>query len=311
MAADDRVILMGEDIMDPAGGIVKATYGLSTKYGSERVRGTPISEQAIVGAAIGASLAGYKPVAEIMVIDFAMVCMDQIANHAAKLRYMSGGRTNVPITIRTVTAGNVGSFGAQHSQSLESWFAHIPGLKIVCPSTPADVKGLLTTCINDPDPCIVIEPMRCYFGAAELPEESFSIPLGKAKTLKQGDDLTILTYSWATQDAMAAAASLETDGISAEVIDLRSIVPLDLATITASAQRTGRVLIVHPAVEFCGFGAEIACQLQDILFGQLKAPIARLGAKYTPIAFSQPLEAMHFPNAEGIFQKAKTLMNKE
>ena len=307
MGADSSVILMGEDIMDPAGGIVKATYGLSTKYGLDRVRGTPISEQAIVGAAIGSSLAGYKPVAEVMVIDFAMVCMDQIANHAAKLRYMSGGRTNVPITIRTVTAGNVGSFGAQHSQSLETWFAHVPGMKIVCPSTPADAKGLLTACIDDPDPCIFIEPMRCYFDQGALPEERYSIPFGKAKTLREGSDVTLLTYSWATQDAMAAAQQLEAEGVSVEVIDLRSLVPLDMAAILASAEKTGRVLIVHPAVEFCGFGAEIACRLQEALFGKLKAPIARLGARYTPIPFSQTLEAMHFPNAGDVVAKVKTL----
>jgi len=308
LGADDKVILLGEDIEDPAGGIVKATYGLSTKYGRERVRGTPISEQAIVGAATGASLVGYKPVAEIMIVDFAMVCMDQIANHAAKLRYMSGGRTNVPITLRMLTAGNVGSFGAQHSQSLEAWFAHVPGLKMVAPSNAADAKGMLLSCIDDPDPCIFLEAMRCYFVPGEVPAGDYRVPLGKAKVVKSGTDVTIISYSWAMQEALAAAATLEAQGINAEVIDLRSIVPLDMATVLASIEKTGRALIVHAAVEFGGFGAELAAQIQEAAWGRLKAPVARLGARYTPVPFAQNLEAMHFPNADGIVAKANTLL---
>ncbi|RME63082.1 MAG: dehydrogenase [Alphaproteobacteria bacterium] len=308
LASDPATILMGEDIVDPAGGIVKATLGLSTRHGSARVRATPISEQAIVGAAIGAALAGLKPIAEIMVCDFALVCMDQIANHAAKLRYMSGGRTSVPVTLRMVTAGNVGSFGAQHSQSLEAMFAHVPGLKVVTASTPADAKGLLLSCIHDPDPCIFIEPMRCYFTPGEVPEGDYRIPLGRAAVRREGRDLSILSYSWTMDEALAAAETLAGDGIEADVIDLRSILPLDMAAVTASACKTGRVLIVHPAVEFCGFGAELAARLQERLFGELKAPVARLGARYTPIPFSQPLEALHFPNAAGIVDKARHLL---
>lgn len=309
LGADDSVILLGEDIEDPAGGIVKATYGLSTKYGRSRVRGTPISEQAIVGAATGASLVGFKPVAEIMIVDFAMVCMDQIANHAAKLRYMSGGRTSVPITLRMLTAGNVGSFGAQHSQSLEAWFAHIPGLKMVAPSNAADAKGLLLSCIDDPDPCIFLEAMRCYFVPGQVPEGDYRIPLGKATIAKPGSDLTIISYSWAMQEALAAAAILAEQGIDAEVLDLRSIVPLDIATVLASVEKTGRALIVHAAVEFGGFGAELAAKIQEAAWGRLKAPVARLGARYTPVPFAQNLEAMHFPNADGIVAKAHSLMS--
>ncbi len=309
LSADDRVILLGEDIEDPAGGIVKATYGLSTKHGRERVRGTPISEQAIVGAAIGASLVGYKPVAEIMIVDFAMVCMDQIANHAAKLRYMSGGRTSVPITLRMLTAGNVGSFGAQHSQSLEAWFAHIPGLKIVTPSNAADAKGLLLSCIDDPDPCIVLEAMRCYFVPGPVPQEAYRIPLGQAAVVRPGSDLTLVSYGWAMQETLAAAAQLAQQGIEAEVIDLRSLVPLDLPTVLASVEKTGRVLVAHAAVEFAGFGAELAAQIQERCWGALKAPVARVGARYTPIPFAQNLEAMHFPDAARIAARAAALMD--
>jgi pyruvate/2-oxoglutarate/acetoin dehydrogenase E1 component/TPP-dependent pyruvate/acetoin dehydrogenase alpha subunit len=308
LAADDSVFLLGEDIEDPAGGIVKATYGLSTKYGRSRVRGTPISEQAIVGAAIGASMQGLKPVAEIMIVDFAMVCMDQIANHAAKLRYMSGGRTSVPITLRMLTAGNVGSFGAQHSQSLEAWFAHIPGLKFVAPSNAADAKGLLLSCIDDPDPCIFLEAMRCYFVPGAVPEAPYRIPLGQAAVARAGTDITLISYSWAMQEALAAAEQLAAQGISAEVVDLRSIVPLDLPTVLASVAKTGRAMVVHAAVEFGGFGAELAAQIQEAAWGSLKAPVARLGARYTPVPFAANLEAMHFPNAAAITAKAAKLV---
>lgn len=308
LGSDDSTILLGEDIMDPVGGIVKATAGLSTKYGDARVRGTPISEQAIVGAAIGASLAGMKPIAEIMIIDFSMVCMDQIANHAAKLRYMSGGRTNVPITLRMLTAGSTGSFGAQHSQSLEAWFAHIPGLKVACPSTPADVKGMLLNSIHDPDPCIIIEPMNCYFTPGPVPEGDYRTPFGKAKVLSEGTDITLLAYSWAVDEARVAAATLAEQGVSAEVIDLRSIVPIDMDTVLASTRKTGRLLVIHPAVQFCGFGAEIAAQVNEALFTELKRPVARYGAAYTPIPFSKQLEAQHFPNAGGIAERALTLV---
>nr|WP_246263680.1 alpha-ketoacid dehydrogenase subunit beta [Parasphingopyxis algicola] len=306
---DDSVFLLGEDIHDPAGGIVKATLGLSTRFGIDRVRPTPISEQAIVGAAIGASMRGMKPVAEIMVNDFAMVAMDQIANHAAKLRYMSGGRTTVPITIRSLSAGNVGSFGAQHSQSLEAWFAHIPGLKIVAPSNAYDAKGLLLACIDDPDPCIQIEAMRCFFAPGDVPDGHYTVPLGQAAVRQEGDDLTLISYSWGMQEAEGAAAQLAEAGHSIELIDLRSIVPLDYDTVRGSAEKTGRVLIVHPAVEFGGFGAELAARLQQDLFGQLKAPVMRYGAPYASIPFAQNLEAAYFIDAAGIVEHATALLD--
>lgn len=308
LETDPSVILIGEDIADPAGGVAKATVGLSSKYGETRVRNTPISEQAIVGAAIGAALEGMRPVAEIMLADFAMVCMDQIANHAAKLRYMSGGQTAVPLTIRMLTAGNIGSFGAQHSQSLEAWMAHIPGLKIAMPATAADAKGLLLSSIYDPDPCIVIESMRCYFSPGEVPDGDYRVPLGQAAVRRKGSDITIVAYGWALHEALAAAELLSTDGFEAEIIDLRTIVPLDMATVAASVEKTGRALLVHGAVEFAGFGAEIAAQLAEQLHGKLKAPVARLGGAYTPIPFAQNLEAAHFPDPARIAERVRSLV---
>jgi 2-oxoisovalerate dehydrogenase E1 component len=308
LARDQKVVLFGEDVADPAGGVVKVTKGLSAKYGSERVRSTPIAESAIVGAGIGAALAGLRPVAEIMINDFLEVCMDQVANHAAKLRYMSGGRTQVPLTIRTLTAGFVGSFGAQHSQSLEGWLAHTPGLKVACPSTPFDAKGLLLACIEDDDPCVFFEPMRCYFTPGEVPEGYYTIPLGEADIKRPGSDLTIVTYGWTVAESLVAATGLAREGIAAEVLDLRTIVPLDIPALLESVSRTGRALIVHAAVEFGGFGAELSALLNERLHGRLKAPVRRVGARYTPVPFSQGLEPLHFPTALRIETAARELM---
>lgn len=311
LGRDERVVLMGEDIADPAGGIVKVTHGLSTKYGRHRVRPTPIAESAIVGAAIGASLAGMRPVAEIMINDFLEVCMDQVANHAAKLSYMSGGRTRVPLTIRTLTAGFVGSFGAQHSQSLEAWLAHTPGLKIVYPSTPFEAKGLLLSCIEDDDPCIFFESMRCYFTPGPTPEGYYTIPLGVADIKRSGTDLTIISYGWPLVDALAVAEELALEGINAEVLDLRSIVPLDRAAILESVARTRRALVVHAAVEFGGFGAELAALIHQNLHRSLKAPVARVGARYTPVPFSQALEGLHFPTKTRIAEAVRALVQQD
>ena len=309
LGEDPDVFILGQDIADPAGGVTKATAGLSTKHGLERVRPTPISEQAIIGAAIGASLNGMKPIAEIMINDFSMVCMDQIANHAAKLRYMSGGRTSVPMVIRTVTAGNMGNFAAQHSQSLEAWFAHTPGIKVLAPSTAADAKGLLLSAIADPDPVLVLEPMRCYYVPDEVPVGRYEIPIGKAAVRREGSDVTLISYGWCSVEANAAAEALAEKGVNAEVIDLRSLVPLDIETCVASVQKTGRCVIAHAAVEFSGFGAELAAKLSEDLHGQLKAPIKRVGARYTPVPFTPSLESLHFPNAERIADTAQSLMS--
>ncbi|MYH69547.1 MAG: dehydrogenase [Gammaproteobacteria bacterium] len=300
LGQDDSVFLLGEDIHDPAGGVVKATAGLSTRYGLDRVRPTPIAEQAIVGAALGASMAGMRPVAEIMINDFLAVCMDQVANHAAKLRYMSGGRTGAPLTIRTMTAGNVGSFGAQHSQSLEAWLTHSPGLKVVYPSTPAEAKGLLLSCIYDDDPCIFFESMRLYFNSGPVPDGDYRIPLGTADVKRPGADLTILCYGWMVPEALAAADALKDEEIDAEVLDLRTLVPLDQEAILASVARTGRAVIAHSAVEFCGFGAELASLIHRNLHNELKAPVARIGAAYAPVPFARELEEPYFPDANRI-----------
>lgn len=300
MDADERVLLMGEDIADPAGGVGKVTIGLSTKYGTDRVIATPISEQAIVGSAIGAAMAGYRPVPEIMINDFLMVCMDQVANHAAKLRYMSGGRTGVPITIRSVNAGNVGRFGSQHSQSLETWLAHMPGIKVVVPSTAVDAKGLLLACIDDPDPCFFLEAMRLYYNVEPVPADAYRIPLGLAATRREGSDVTLLSYGWPVHECLAAAETLAENGTSAEVIDLRCLVPLDWASVRESVAKTGRAVIVHAATEFCGFGAELAARLHQELHGSLRSPVRRLGAAYAPPPFALSLEPRYFPSAEAI-----------
>lgn len=309
LTRDPGVFLLGEDIADPAGGVVKTTYGLSTKHGRDRVRPTPIAESAIVGAAIGAALAGMRPVAEIMINDFFQVCVDQVANHAAKLRYMSGGRTRVPLTIRTVSAGFVGSFGAQHSQSLEAWFTHTPGLKIVYPSTPHDAKGLLLSCIEDDDPCIFFEPMRLNFTPGPVPEGYYTIPLGSAQVRRPGSDLTIISYGWPMTDALSAAGKLAAEGIEAEVLDLRSLVPLDVPAILESVGRTRRALVVHSAVEFGGFGAELATLIHGRLHSRLKKPVARVGARFTPVPFSQALEPQHFPSEARILTAARDLVS--
>ncbi len=306
MASDERVILMGEDIADPAGGVGKITAGLSSKYGTDRVLATPISEQAIVGSAIGAAMAGFKPVPEIMIDDFLMVCMDQVANHAAKLRYMSGGRTSVPITIRSANAGNVGRFGSQHSQSLETWLAHVPGMKVVLPSDPIDAKGLLLSCIDDPDPCFYLDAMRLYYNEQDVPTPAYKIPLGVAKKRREGSDLSIISYSWPVVECMAAAEELAELGIDAEVIDLRTLVPLDWQAVKSSVAKTKRAIIVHAATEFCGFGAELAAKLHEELHGSLAAPIRRLGAAYSPPPFALSLEKHHFPTLEGILELAES-----
>jgi acetoin:2,6-dichlorophenolindophenol oxidoreductase subunit beta len=288
MTADDKVIILGEDVADPIGGVFKVTKGLSTKFGTRRVRATPISEQAIIGTAIGLSMVGYRPVAEIMFFDFITLATDQIVNHAAKLRYMSGGATPAPITIRTTVGGS--RFGAQHAQSLEAWFMHTPGIKVVMPSGPRDAKGLLASCIFDDDPCLYIEHMGLAFSTTEeVPVGDFRLPLGKANVVRAGTDLTIITYGSMVRPSLDASATLAADGIDCEVIDLRTLSPLDLDTIFESVAKTRRAVVVHEATQFCGPGAEISSQIHEELFGDLLAPVARLGAAYTPVPFSSAL----------------------
>ncbi len=306
MADDPNVFALGEDIEDPIGGVMKGTQGLSTKYGRERVRNTPISEQAIIGAAIGASLVGMRPIAEVMLMDFFAVTMDQVANHAAKLRYMSGGRTNVPITIRTAVGGGR-QFAAQHSQSLEAWMMHIPGLKVAVPSTPRDAKGLLTSCIFDDDPCIFMETMALLFTKGPVPEGRFEIPLGSADVKRPGSDATIVTWGWQVPESLAAAEALAAEGTEVEVLDLRTLVPLDRTAILESVGRTKRLLIVHAATQFAGPGAEIAAMVSRELFGELEAPVERFGAAYSPIPYATELETLHYPERTRIAEVVRSL----
>lgn len=302
---DAQVLVLGEDVADPPGGVIGTTKGLSTKFGAHRVRATPISEQAIVGAAIGAALGGYRPVAEIMFCDFLAVCADQLANHAAKLRYMSGGRTGVPITITTFVAG--GRFGAQHTQSMEAWFLHMPGLKVAYPSNPYDAKGLLTSCIQDDDPCLFIQPLDLMFSVKQqVPSGSFTVPLGQASVPRTGDDLTIITYGSLVPTALEAASTLAEQGVEAEVIDLRSLMPLDFDTVLASAAKTRRALVAHTATEFCGPGAEISSLIHEELYRQLAAPVMRVGGPYTPMPFSPHLPFL--PETGDLVKAAQTLV---
>lgn len=308
MAEDDKVIILGEDIGDrEGGGVTGTTAGLSTRFGDHRVRTTPISEQAIIGAAIGAALGGYKPVAEIMLMNFTTVAMDMIFNHAAKLRFMSGGQTHVPITIRTLTGAGWQTAG-QHADHLEGWFAHTAGIKVVAPSNPADYKGLLLSCIQDPDPCIFIESAGSLFIPAEVPADQGPIPLGKAKVVQEGTDVTIVSWSSQLVRCQMALAGLAEAGISAELIDLRTISPWDKEAVLASAAKTGRVLVAHEAVRSFGPGAEIAATINEELFGQLKAPVKRLGAPYSPVPFSKPLEDAYIVQPERVVEAAKALM---
>ena len=299
MAADPRVILLGEDIADDqGGGVFGVTKGLSSKYGVDRVRSTPISEQAIIGAAVGAALVGYRPVAEIMLMNFITVAMDQVVNHAAKLRFMSGGQTSVPLTIRMATGAGVG-FGGQHSDMLEAWFAHVPGLKVVTPSNPADAKGLLLACIQDDDPCLFIENTASYGISGPPPEPGYIVPLGKAATVREGHDVTVIGYGTAIAKALAAAQALEADGVSVEIIDLRTIAPFDEAAVIASVARTRRAVVVHEAVRKFGTGAEISAVIHETLFHELKAPVERVGSAYAPVPFSPALEtAFMFSQAQ-------------
>lgn len=305
MERDDQVWILGEDVGDPHGGVFTTSRGLQTQFGA-RVQPTPIAEQAIVGAAIGSALVGMRPVAEIMFGDFIMVCMDQIANHAAKQRYMSGGKTHVPLTIRMLVSGGRGGHGAQHSQSLEAWLAHIPGLKIAVPSNPVDAKGLLASCIADEDPCIHMEPLFAMRGERmEVPVDYYTIPLGVAKVVRPGTDITLVTYGWQVLMCLEAAELLAGEGISCEVIDLRSLVPLDYHRVLDSVKKTRRALVVHAATEFCGIGAEIASTINEELWSTLKGPVQRFGAAWAPIGYSREIETNQFPTAPTIAARVR------
>jgi pyruvate dehydrogenase E1 component beta subunit len=291
LAADPSVFLLGEDIGDKeGGGVFKVTKGLSTKYGDKRVRTTPIAEEAIVGAAIGAALAGMRPVAEIMLMNFVTVAMDQIVNHAAKLRFMSGGQTSVPITIRTRTGAGGGTAG-QHSDMLEAWFAHVAGIKVVVPSSPADAIGLLASCIFDDDPCLFIEDSMTRAQTGPKPPPNHRLPLGKANIVRAGSDVSVISYGRPINDALKIAERLASDGISVEIVDLRTVSPFDRDTVLKSVAKTRRAVVAHEAPRSFGVGAEVAAQIQEHLFGQLKAPVLRVASRDVAVPFAKVLEA--------------------
>ena len=307
MDADASVMVLGEDVA--VGGPFGVTAGLVEKFGEKRVVNTPISEDSIMGMAIGAALAGRRPVIEIMFIDFLTLAMNQLVNHAAKLRYMSGGQLSVPLVVR-VQQGAVGGWGAQHSQSLESWFQHVPGLKMVAASNAADAGGLLRAAIRDPDPVLFLEHRGLYYRRDEAPGGKPPGGMHTAQIVRPGTDLTILAYSRLLWEALDAAEALAKDDISAEVIDLRSLAPLDMATIVGSIKRTNRVLIAHEAVMQGGMGAEIAARIQEEAFDWLDAPIARLGAPFAPVPASPRLEDAFVPDRQSIVEAAERLAGR-
>ena len=302
MRADDRVVVIGEDVAE--GGPYTVTAGLAEEFGTERVLNTPISEAAICGVAIGAAQSGRRPVLEIMFIDFLTLALDQLVNAAAKAHFMSGGQLPVPLVLRT--QGGAGTRGAaQHSQSLEAWLTHIPGLKVVMPSTAADAAGLLTSAIADPNPVVFIENKTLYFRKEEVPDEPEPVPIGQARTVRQGDDVTIVALSRMVGEAMTAAERLAGDGVEAEVIDPRTLVPFDLETVVESVRRTNRLVVAHEAVEHGGFGAEIAAEVQEAAFDFLDAPVERVGAPFTPVPLSPGLEDAYLPGADEVYAAAR------
>ena len=293
--ADDRVFLMGEDI-GAYGGAYAVTGGFLERYGPERVKDTPISESVIVGSAVGAAMAGLRPVVEIMSINFMLLAMDQVVNNAAKLRYMSNGQLGAPIVIRTVTGGGA-QLGATHSQSLEGWFASVPGLKVALPSDPYDALGLLRTAIADDSPVIYAEHALLYGVSGEVPDEPYQIPFGQAAVKRPGTDVTIVAYSRMVHTALEAARTLAARGVEAEVVDLRTLRPLDVETVVESVKKTNRAVVVEESWRTGGFGAELASTIQEEVFDALDGPVARVGGVEVPNPYAAKLEAAVVPDA--------------
>ena len=307
MRRDQRVFLLGEDV-GPYGGAFGVTRGMIEEFGPERVRDTPISEAAITGAAVGAAMTGMRPIVEIMFSDFITIAMDQLVNQAAKARYQFGGQVSVPMVLRAPEGSGTGA-AAQHSQSVESWVLNVPGLKVVAPSTPADAKGLLKSSIRDDNPVVFLEQKLLYRTKGEVPDGEHLVPLGVADVKRPGKDLTVISYGRMVQRCLEVADTLAGEGVDAEVIDLRSLRPLDTAAVIASARKTGRVLIVHEACQFAGFGGEIAAAICDSeAFFYLDAPVRRLGGRDVPIPYNRTLESAVVPTYETIAAAARALM---
>ena len=304
MARDEAVFVVGEDVAYP-GGSFSATQGLLEEFGERRVRDTPISESAIVGLALGAATQGLRPVAEIMFMDFLAVCMDQIVNQVAKARYMFGGQYRLPMVIRTPCGGGLNA-GPQHSQCLEAWFAHVPGLKVVMPATPYDVKGLLKTAIRDDNPVLFVENKALYGLKGKIPEVEYLVPIGQADVKRPGRDVTVVATSRMVHQSLEAAQTLAKEGIEAEVIDLMTITPLDRETIFKSVEKTSKLVIAHEAVKAFGIGAEISAMVCEEMIDCLDGPILRVGAPYTPVPFSP--ERFYLPNAEDVIQAVRKVL---
>jgi pyruvate dehydrogenase E1 component beta subunit len=306
MERDPEVFLIGEDIGE-SGGVFGVTKGLATRFGNERVLDTPISEEAIVGTAVGASLLGGRAVVEIMFSDFATLAMDMIVNQAAKTHYMTGGRLTAPLTIRLVT-GTAGATAAQHSQSLEAWFAHAPGLKCVAPSTPSDAKALMKAAIRDPDPVCFFEHKLLYNRKGEVGDDVEPLPLGRARIAREGTDVTIVSYLKTLHDSLEAAELLAGEGVSVEVLDARSLVPFDRDALRTSLEKTGRLLISHEAPQRGGFGAEIAAVAAEELFDLLRSPVVRVCGTNTPMPYAPELEGFVIPDAARIAAGVRSLV---
>jgi len=306
MERDPAVIVFGEDVA-AAGGTFLATRGLLERFGPARVRDTPISEGALVGAAIGAAMTGLRPIVEIMFLDFLTLASDQLVNHAAKVASVSDGAFAAPLVMRTID-GAARAAGPQHGQSLEAWVAHVPGLKVVMPSTPADAKGLLKAAVRDPGPVVVIESLAVWGLKGEVPEGDHVVPIGEARVARAGDDVTIVSWGAAVHRALAAAELLAGEGVSAEVVDLRTLSPLDRGAILRSLERTGRLVVVHDAVGPFGAGAEVAAIAASEGFGSLRAPVRRVTAPFAPVPLGAALEAAYYPQAEGIAEAVREVV---
>jgi pyruvate dehydrogenase E1 component beta subunit len=307
MQRDPRVFLLGEDIGRYWGGAFKVTDGLAQEFGDERVRDTPISESAIVGTAVGAAITGMRPVAEIMFGDLAALAMDQICNQAAKIRYMFGGQASCPLVVRTPFGAGV-NIASHHSQSLESWFMHVPGLYVAAPSSPYDAKGLLKTAIRGSNPVFFCEHKLLYPIEGEVPEHEYLLPFGKADLKKEGADVTLVAISYMVHKALNAAALLQKEGIDVEVVDPRTLTPLDKATITGSVKKTGRLVIVSEDCKTGGVSAEIAALVAEEALDYLDAPIKRVASPDIPIPFSPPLEQFIIPNEQSIIKAVKEVV---
>ena len=304
MARDDRVFVAGEDVQ--VGGPFGTEAGLLEKYGERRIVNTAISELALTGLGVGSAAVGLRPIIEIMIMDFVTVAMDQIVNQMAKMKYMLGGQATLPIVV-TTHAGIDSSSAAQHSGSLEAWFCHVPGLKVLMPSNAYDAKGLLTAAIRDDNPVIFVSNKRCMQTSCEVPDEPYTVPIGAAKIVREGSDVTLVATGRLVIDALEAAEELAAAGVSAEVIDPRTLAPLDMTTILSSVAKTSRAVVAHEAVRTCGIGAEIAARISDEAFDYLDAPVKRVGAPFTPVPFAPLLEDLYLPGKADILDAVREI----